>query len=84
MMTSTYIIHRQFCKAKRRIELGVAKPTDRETVIKLAKELGYKKIITTPHIMAHKFPNEKNNILAGLLISRIASNLGFSASKKLL
>lgn len=31
----------QFRKAKRRIELGVAKPNDMEIISKLSRELGY-------------------------------------------
>jgi tyrosine-protein phosphatase YwqE len=48
------------------IDDGVKNLDESIEIIKNLKELGYKKIITTPHIMAHKFPNEKNNILAGL------------------
>ena len=39
-----------------------------ETIAMLAKfqELGYKKVITTPHVMSDSFPNTSENILAGL------------------
>lgn len=39
-----------------------------ETIAMLAKfqSLGYKKVITTPHIMSDSFPNTSENILAGL------------------
>ena len=30
------------------------------------QELGYKKVITTPHVMSDSFPNTSENILAGL------------------
>lgn len=36
-----------------------------ELIISL-KELGYTKLITTPHIMSHRFPNKKKTILEGL------------------
>jgi len=35
-------------------------------LIKKLKALGYKKLITTPHIMQHRFPNSSETILAGL------------------
>lgn len=35
-------------------------------IIKSLKDLGFKKIITTPHIMAHRFPNTKESIKEGL------------------
>lgn len=44
-MGNLHAQHRQFCKAKRRIELGVEKPTDKELVTQLAKILGYKKVV---------------------------------------
>ena len=39
-----------------------------QTIAMLAKfqELGYKKVITTPHVMSDSFPNTSENILAGL------------------
>jgi protein-tyrosine phosphatase len=39
-----------------------------ETIAMLAKfqSLGYKKVITTPHVMSDSFPNTSENILAGL------------------
>jgi len=35
-------------------------------MIKSLKSLGFKKLITTPHIMSHRFPNDKDIILNGL------------------
>jgi len=35
-------------------------------LIKELKNLGYKKLITTPHIMHHRFPNSSELILSGL------------------
>jgi tyrosine-protein phosphatase YwqE len=42
--------------------------TMNQTIAMLAKfqELGYKKVITTPHVMSDSFPNTSENILAGL------------------
>jgi len=39
-----------------------------QTIAMLAKfqDLGYKKVITTPHVMSDSFPNTSENILAGL------------------
>ena len=39
-----------------------------ETIAMLAKfqSLGYKKVITTPHVMSDSFPNTSENILVGL------------------
>ena len=39
-----------------------------ETIAMLAKfqSLGYKKVITTPHVMSDSFPNTSENILAGI------------------
>lgn len=39
-----------------------------QTIAMLAKfqELGYKKVITTPHVMSDSFPNTSENILSGL------------------
>lgn len=34
------------------------------------KELGYKKLITTPHTMSHRYPNSSNIILDGLFAVR--------------
>ena len=34
-------------------------------IIRQIQELGFKKIITTPHIMSHRFPNTKEIILKG-------------------
>ena len=35
-------------------------------MIKSLKNLGFKKLITTPHIMSHRFPNDRDIILRGL------------------
>ena len=35
-------------------------------MIKSLKKLGFKKLITTPHIMSHRFPNDRDIILKGL------------------
>ena len=35
-------------------------------MIKSLKNLGFKKLITTPHIMSHRFPNDRDIILSGL------------------
>jgi len=35
-------------------------------MIKSLKKLGFKKLITTPHIMSHRFPNDRDIILSGL------------------
>ena len=39
-----------------------------QTIAMLAKfqSLGYKKVVTTPHIMTDSFPNDRNTILSGL------------------
>lgn len=34
-------------------------------ILRQYQELGFKKIITTPHIMSHRFPNTKTSILQG-------------------
>ena len=47
------------------IDDGVKSLEESVEIIKSMKALGYKKIITTPHIMNHRFPNRKDNILAG-------------------
>ncbi len=46
------------------IDDGVKSLDESIEIIKNMKALGYKKIITTPHIMSHRFPNGKDNILA--------------------
>lgn len=48
------------------IDDGVKTLEESICIIRRFKELGYKKIITTPHIMAHRFPNTKETILDGL------------------
>ena len=35
-------------------------------MVKSLKNLGFKKLITTPHIMSHRFPNDRDIILNGL------------------
>lgn len=47
------------------IDDGVKTLDESIEIIKNMKELGYKKIITTPHIMSHRFPNKKKTILSG-------------------
>ena len=47
------------------IDDGVKSLDESIEIIKNMKALGYKKIITTPHIMSHRFPNRKDNILPG-------------------
>jgi tyrosine-protein phosphatase YwqE len=48
------------------IDDGVKTLEESINIIKNLKELGYKKLITTPHIMSHKFPNTKDIIMSGL------------------
>lgn len=48
------------------IDDGVKTLEESINIIKELKNLGYKKLITTPHIMSHRFPNNKENILVGL------------------
>ena len=48
------------------IDDGVRTLEESINIIKNLKELGYKKLITTPHIMSHKFPNTKDTIMCGL------------------
>ncbi len=48
------------------IDDGVKTLEESVEIIKNLKNLGYKKLITTPHIMSHKFLNDKNTILLGL------------------
>lgn len=52
-----------------------------ETIALLAKfeSLGYKKVITTPHIMNEVYPNTKEIIISGLQnVREIAAQLGLS------
>ena len=52
-----------------------------ETIAMLAKfeSLGYKKVITTPHIMNEVYPNTPKNILAGLnQVKEAAAKIGLS------
>jgi tyrosine-protein phosphatase YwqE len=52
-----------------------------ETIALLAKfeSLGYKKVITTPHIMNEVYPNNPENILAGLAqVKEAATKIGLS------
>lgn len=48
------------------IDDGVKTLEESISIIKNLKDLGFKKLITTPHIMSHKFPNTKDIILKGL------------------
>lgn len=48
------------------IDDGVKTLDESISIIKNLKELGYQKLITTPHIMSHKFPNTKDTIMFGL------------------
>ena len=41
------------------IDDGVKTLEESVEIIKNLKNLGYKKLITTPHIMSHRFPNNK-------------------------
>ncbi len=36
-------------------------------LVRSLKDLGFKKLITTPHVMSHRFPNSSETILSGLL-----------------
>ena len=47
------------------IDDGVKTLEESISIIKGLKDLGFKKIITTPHIMSHRFPNTKEIILDG-------------------
>ena len=47
------------------IDDGVKSLEESIEIIKNMKSLGYKKIISTPHIMSHKYPNNKDNIKEG-------------------
>ena len=47
------------------IDDGVKSLEESIEIIKNMKELGYKKIIKTPHIMNHRYPNKKKTILSG-------------------
>ena len=48
------------------IDDGVKSIKESLTIIKKFQELGYKKLITTPHIMSHRYPNTKDIILKKL------------------
>lgn len=48
------------------IDDGVKTLEESISIIKELKDLGFKKIITTPHIMSHRFLNDKEIILSGL------------------
>ena len=52
------------------IDDGVKTLEESIEIISKLKELGFNKIITTPHIMSHRFPNTKEIILNGLEIVR--------------
>lgn len=45
------------------IDDGSKSMTQSIEMIKELKNLGFKKLITTPHTMSHRFPNSKNDIL---------------------
>ncbi|APW66237.1 hypothetical protein LPB137_10460 [Poseidonibacter parvus] len=47
------------------IDDGVKTLDESISIIKEMQSLGYKKIITTPHIMSHRFPNTKETITLG-------------------
>lgn len=47
------------------IDDGVKTLDESISIIKEMHSLGYKKIITTPHIMSHRFPNTKESIKEG-------------------
>lgn len=48
------------------IDDGAKTMDDSIELIKSLQELGFKKLITTPHIMSHRFPNSSQLILSGL------------------
>lgn len=48
------------------IDDGVKTLEESISIVKNLKKLGFKKLITTPHIMSHRFPNTKDTILSGL------------------
>ena len=48
------------------IDDGCSSMDETLTIIKQMKDLGYKKLVVTPHIMLHKYPNTINIIKQGL------------------
>lgn len=52
------------------IDDGSKSMEDSITMITRLKDLGYKKLITTPHTMRHRYPNSANTILDGLFAVR--------------
>lgn len=52
------------------IDDGSKSMEDSITMITRMKDLGYKKLITTPHTMRHRYPNSSNTILDGLFAVR--------------
>ncbi len=52
------------------IDDGVKSLEESIGIIKNMQALGYKKIITTPHIMSHRYPNTKETILEGCELLR--------------
>ncbi len=48
------------------IDDGVKTLEESISIISNLKKLGYEKLITTPHIMSHRYPNTKDIILKGL------------------
>ena len=49
------------------IDDGVKSIDESIKIISQLKNLGFKKIITTPHIMSHRFPNTRKTISSGYL-----------------
>lgn len=63
------------------IDDGVKTHDEAIEVIKKLQKMGYKKLITTPHIMHHRFPNTKERILKGLQLLKKSlkrANIGIS------
>lgn len=58
------------------IDDGVKSVEQSLSILRQLEEIGFKKIITTPHIMQHRFPNRKSNILYryGLLKKELIKN----------
>jgi len=54
------------------VDDGVETLEEAVEVILALQKLGYKKLITTPHIMSHRFPNTKEGLLAGLKKLKVA------------
>jgi tyrosine-protein phosphatase YwqE len=56
------------------IDDGAQNMAESLSLIKKFKELGYTKLITTPHTMAHRYPNTTQSITDGLEILKKALN----------